>query len=79
MLGILAGMDQNDSCSGMYKLVFLVLHLALCCPRRTGKSDYLGDDVVFFYGPLYLEVTCSSFCLRSTGLLLFREMTPGMV
>ena len=35
--------------------------------------------MVFFYGPLYLEVICSSFCLRSTGLLLFREMTPGMV
>ena len=32
------------------------------CPRRTGKLDYLGDDVVFFYGLLFLEVTCSS-CL----------------
>ena len=32
------------------------------CPRRTGKFHYLGDDVVFFYGPLYLAVTCRS-CL----------------
>ena len=55
------------------------MHQKDSCPRRTGKLDYLGDDVVFFYGPLYLEVTCSSFCLRSTGLLLFREKTPGMV
>ena len=48
-------------------------------PRRTGKLDYFGDDVVFFYGPLFLEVICSCFCRRSTGLLLFREMTPGMI
>ena len=44
----LAGTDLKDSSSGMYKLVFLVfLHLALCCPRRTGKLDYLGDGVYF--------------------------------
>ena len=65
----MADMDQKGRCSGMYKLVFLVLHLALCCPRRTGKLDYVGDGVYFFFGPLYLEVTCSSFCLR-TGLLI---------
>ena len=29
------------------------------CPRRTGTLDYFRDDVVFFYGPLYLEITCS--------------------
>ena len=26
------------------------------CPKRTGKLDYVGDDVVYFYVPLYLEV-----------------------
>ena len=36
--------------------LLVAMHLALCCPRR--------------FGPLFLEVTCSSFCLRSTGLLI---------
>ena len=27
------------------------LHLALCCPRRTGKLDYL-EDGVYFLRPL---------------------------
>ena len=98
---IRAGMDQKDSCSGMFnagiagdsvpRAVFLPfvrpmilrimadMHQKDSFSRRTGKLDYLGDDVVFFHGPLYLEVICSSFCLRSTGLLLFRNMTPGMV
>ena len=61
MLGILAGMDQNDSCSGMYKLVFLVLHLALCCPRRTGKLDYVGSGVYFSSVPGILKLLVRAF------------------
>ena len=38
------------------------MHQKDSCLRCTGKLAYLGDDVVFFYGPLFLEVTCSS-CL----------------
>ena len=48
MLGILAGTDLKYICSGMYKAGFLVfLHLALCCPRRTGKLDYVASGVYF--------------------------------
>ena len=55
MLCILAATDLKDSCSGMYK---------------AGFSGFFGRwRVFFFFGPLCLEVTCSSFCLRSTGLL----------
>ena len=49
------------------------------CPKSTGNWIFLGDDVVFFYGPLFLKSLVRAACLRSTGLLLFREMTPGMV
>ena len=38
------------------------LHQENSCPRRTGNFGLFGDDVLFIYGPLYLEVTCSS-CL----------------
>ena len=41
------------------------------CPRRTGKLDFLGDDVVFFYGPSYLEVTCSSCLLEEYRVASF--------
>ena len=101
MLGILAGMDLKDSCCGMSyagiagdsapRAVFVPfvrsmmlrimagMHQKDSCPRRTGKLDYFGDDVVFFYGPLYLEVTCSSCLPEEYRVALFREMTPGMV
>ena len=49
------------------------------CPRRTENWNLLGDDVVLFYGPLYLDVTCSSCLPEEYMLLLFREMTSGMV
>ena len=45
-------------------------------PEAFRKLAFLGDDVVFFYGPLYLEVTCSSCLPEEFMLLLFRETTP---
>ena len=54
MLGILAGTDLKYSCSGMCKAGFSGVYA----------------HVVLFFGPLYLEVTCSSICLRSAGLLI---------
>ena len=47
-------------------------------PEAFRKLEFLGD-VVFFCGPLYLEVTCSSCLPEEYMLLLFREMTPGIV
>ena len=80
MLGILAGTDLKYSCSGMCKAGFSGVY----APRAVLLEVYrkIGFWEMTWYsssGPLYLEVTCSSFCLRSTGLLLFQEMTPGMV
>ena len=71
----LFGLTMDECvCQSTKAWVWLVaMHLALCCPRRTGILDYLGDGVYFFFGPLYLEVTCSSFCLRSTGLLFLGD------
>ena len=70
MLGILAGTDLKDSCSGMYIAGFS----GVSAPRAVFPVAFrniglFGRWRVFFFGPLYLEVTCSSFCLRSTGLL----------
>ena len=48
-------------------------------PEAYRNLDFLGDDVVLFYGPLYLDVTCTSCLPEEYMLLLFREMTPGMV
>ena len=60
------------------KLVFLVfLHLTLCCLRCTGKLDF-GRWRLFFSGPLYLAVTCSSCLPEEYSVAFFREMTPGM-
>ena len=54
---------------------FLVfLHLALFCPRRTGKLDF-WEWRVFFCGPLYLVVERLPEEYR---VAYFREMTPGM-
>ena len=50
-----------------------------CVARGVQENWICGIWRLFFYAPLNLEVTCSSFCLRSTGLLIFQEMTPGMV
>ena len=76
-------MDQKDSCSGMDKAGIAgdsapraVSSLRQAhdawhrgrhapegqLPEAFRKLEFLGDDVVLFYGPLYLEVTCSS-CL----------------
>ena len=103
VLGILASIDQKDSyalflgkagvaCDNAPRDVFSSLvrrPMMLCimavmvqndsCLRRTGKFGLLGDYVVFFYGPCIWKSLVRAFCLRSTGLLLFREMTPGMV
>ena len=49
------------------------------CPRCAGKLDYLGDDVVFSTVHCIWKSLVRAVCLRSTGLLLFREMTPGLV
>ena len=35
--------------------------------------------MVLFYGPLYLDVLCSNCLPEEYMLLLFREMTPGLV
>ena len=62
MLGILAGTDLKYSCSGMCKAVFSgVSAPRAVLPGCTGKLDF-GRWRLFFSGPLYLEVTCSS-CL----------------
>ena len=67
MLGMLAGMDQKDSCSGLYKVVFSgVSAPRAVLPEAYRKIGLFGRWRVFFFGPLYLEVTCSCFCLRST-------------
>ena len=100
MLGILAGMDQKDSCSGTdnagvtgdsapravssLRQAHDARHHGRHAPEGQlpeafRKLAFLGDDVVFFYGPLYLEVTCSSCLPEEFMLLLFRETTPGMV
>ena len=39
-------------------------------PEAYRKIGLFGRWRVFFFGPWYLEVTCSSFCLRSTGSLI---------
>ena len=77
---IMAGTDQKDSCSGMCKAGFSGVsapHAVL--PEVYRKIGLCGIWRVFFYGPLYLEVTCSSCLPEVYMLLLFREMTPGMV
>ena len=51
MLGILAGMDQKDSCSGLHKASFLVLHLALCCPI-VQENWIMWDLASIFLRPL---------------------------
>ena len=57
----------RESGSGMYKVGFSgVSAPRAVCPRRTGKLDYFGRWRLCFFGPLYLAVTCSCFCLRST-------------
>ena len=67
MLGILACTDLKDSCSGMYKAVFSgVSAPRAVLPEAYRKIGLFGRWRLFFFGPLYLEVTCSSFCLRST-------------
>ena len=35
------------------------------CPRRTGKLDYLGDDLVFFYDPCIWQSHVRCCCLWS--------------
>ena len=48
---------------------FSGLYTSSCLPEAYRKIELFGRWRVFFFGPLYLEVTCSCFCLRSTGLL----------
>ena len=79
MLGILAGTDLKYICSGMYKAGFLVfLHLALCCPRHTGKMDYVGSGV-YFLRPLVSGSHLFKLLPEKYSVAYFREMTPGMV
>ena len=69
MLG-LAGTDLKDSCSGMYKAGFSGVAPRAGLPEAYRKIGLCGRWRLFFFGPLYLEVTCSCFCFRSTGLLI---------
>ena len=78
MLGMLAGTDLKYICSGMYKLVFWCFYTSRCSARGVQENWIFGDGVVFFYGPLYLEVTCSSCLPEEYRVAYFREMTPGM-
>ena len=44
------------------------------CQRRTGKLDYLGDGVCSSSAPCIWKSLVRAVCLRSTGLLIFREI-----
>ena len=60
MLGILAGTDLKYSCSGMYKAGFSgVSALRAVLPEVYRKIGFWEMAFFFFFGPLYLEVTCS--------------------
>ena len=62
VLRILAGTDLKYSCSGMCKAGFSRVSAPhTVCLRCTGKLDFRRWRL-FFSGPLYLAVTCSS-CL----------------
>ena len=78
MLGILTGTDLKYICSGMYKAGFLIfLHLALFCPRRTGKLNYLGM-ACFFLRPLVFGCHLFERFPEEYRVAYFREMTPGI-
>ena len=80
MLGILAGTDLKYSCSGMCKAGFSGVYAPhAVLPGGVQENWILGDDVVFFFGPLYLEVTCSCCLPEKYRIAYFREMmTSGM-
>ena len=78
VLRILAGSDLKYSCSGMCKAGFSGVSAPhAVCLRRTGKLDF-GRWRLFFSGPLYLAVTCSSCLPEEYRFASFREMTSGM-
>ena len=51
-------------------------HLKDSCPRRTGILDYLGDDLVFFYGPCIWQSHVRCCCLRSACVDFPRRRLP---
>ena len=78
VLRILAGTDLKYSCSGMCKAGFSGVSAPhAVCLRCTGKLDF-GRWRLFFSGPLYLAVTCSSCLPEEYRFASFREMTSGM-
>ena len=55
------------------------MHRKDSCPRRTGNWIFWEMTWYFSTTPCIWKSLVRAVCLRSTGLLLFREMTPGMV
>ena len=79
VLRILADTDLKYSCSGMCKAGFS----GVSAPRAVLPEAYrkIGSCVrwrLFFSGPLYLVVTCSSCLPEEYRFAYFREMTSGM-
>ena len=101
IFGIWAGMDQMDSCSGMYNAgiagdsephavslpfvrpmmlrIMAGTHQMDSCPRRSGNWIFWEMTWYSSTVPCIWKSLVRAVCLRNTGLLLFREMTPGMV
>ena len=74
MLSILAGTDLKYSCSGMCKAVFS----GVSAPRAVLPEVYrkvgLGDGAYFSPAPCIWKSLVRAVYLRSTGLLIFREI-----
>ena len=80
MLGILAGTDLKDSCSGMYKAGFS----GVSAPRAVLPEAYrnlglFGRWRVFFLRPLVSGSHLFELLPEEYRVAYFREMTPGMV
>ena len=67
MLGIMAGMDQNDSCCGMYKVVY-----PGCDALRAVFSSLVGRPRVL---SILAGMDQKDSCPRRTGYWFFWEMT----
>ena len=101
MLGILAGMDHKNSCSGMFEAGFAgdsapcavsslrqahdAPHHGRLAPEKQLPEAYRKISIIWEMpcclstAPCIWKSLVQAVCLRSTGLLLIREMTPGMV
>ena len=79
MLSILAGTDLKYSCSGMCKAGFSVVSAPRAVlPEVYRKIGLIWDGVFSSTAPCIWLSLVRAVCLRSTGLLIFREITPGM-